>query len=158
MIKIRDGVSEEADKLSALCFASKNHWGYSDQFMASCREELSITAHDFENDIILVAEYQSDTAGVAQMKNSPEASELEKLFIAPKFIGHGVGKALFAKTIEKLKTYHLNLKGSAKHLKIVSDPYAKEFYLKMGAVEAGSEASKTWPNRELPVLHYHLQA
>ncbi len=157
MIKIREGEPEEAEKLSALCFASKNHWGYSDQFMASCREELSITAHDFENDTILVAEHQSDTAGVAQLKNSPEESELEKLFIAPKFIGHGVGKALFAKTIETLKTHHVNLKPSAKHLKIVSDPYAKDFYLKMGAVDAGTEASKTWPNRELPVLHYPLQ-
>ena len=158
MIKIRPGNPREAKVLSALCFASKAHWGYSAPFMESCREELSVTSKDFESDLILVAAVGDRLKGIAQVQGLPKSCELEKLFIAPEAIGQGLGKALFTACVENTKIKADHRAAQAITMKIVADPFAAAFYLKMGAIEAGSEPSKTWPNRHLPVLHYKIEA
>ena len=41
---IRAARSDEAGLLSEIAFRSKAYWGYSEEFMVSCREELTVTA------------------------------------------------------------------------------------------------------------------
>ena len=47
--QIRQALPSEAEYLSKLTFRSKSHWGYSDQFMQACLEELTINEHYIEN-------------------------------------------------------------------------------------------------------------
>ena len=83
---IRHAVPEDADCLSGLALRSKAHWGYSREFLESCRSELTISPErllnsDFEyfvaiQDRVAVGFY-------ALEKISSREYELEALFVEP---------------------------------------------------------------------------
>ncbi len=151
---LRQAQLYEAGQLSRLCFQSKAHWGYSDEFMETCRQELTVTEADISSDIVFVAQSQQAMAGVAHLIVTDQPAMLEKLFIVPDFIGQGVGALLFEKIVDELKI--LKEKGPSSFL-IISDPYAKGFYEKMGAHLIGTVPSDTWPDRDLPLLEFKVR-
>lgn len=60
---IRAAQSAEAGLLSAIAVRSKAHWGYSEEFMASCRDELTVTAEFIETNPAFVCEYDGVVIG-----------------------------------------------------------------------------------------------
>ena len=42
-LRIRAATSEDAAAITSLAFRSKAHWGYSLEFMAACKDELTYT-------------------------------------------------------------------------------------------------------------------
>ena len=152
-MKIRKASAGESELLSGLALRSKAHWGYSAEFLACCREELTIDTSrlpeaGFE---CFVAANGDEVLGFYALQTiSDDCSELEALFVEPKHIGNGVGKALL-----------LHARGRAaqqgsKRLTIQGDPNAMRFYEAAGARLTGERESGSIPGRFLPMFEIDL--
>ena len=45
-VSFRSATAADAAELTDIAFRSKAYWGYSEEFMEACREELTLTRHD----------------------------------------------------------------------------------------------------------------
>ncbi len=150
MITLRPARPDEAHALSELCMISKAHWGYDDAFMAACREELTITAADFDHSQIQVADDNGALAGMAQLQVEGDKAELDKLYVHPDFIGAGAGRSLFEWALSEARA------AGATFMTIDGDPQAAGFYRRMGAIDDGESPSGSIPGRTLPRLRITL--
>lgn len=147
-ISIRRANPDEAATLSDLAFQSKAHWGYDAAFMAACREDLTISAEQLTTWPSFVAERDGQPLGFYLLAVTGRGAELQHLFVAPRAIGRGIGKALW-----------LHMLGEARQLGheailIDSDPHAEPFYRAMGAERIGTVPSSVLPDRRLPLLRF----
>ena len=55
-VAIRPATAAEAPALSELCRRSKAHWGYDDDFMAACVEELTVRPERYGANEVWVAD------------------------------------------------------------------------------------------------------
>ena len=153
-IRIRNAKANEADQLTQLAMRSKAYWGYSDEFMEACREELAVTSHKINQHIFhfFVAECNGKIVGYYTVESlNNHTFELEALFVEPEFIGQGVGRKL----INHAK--QLAISFGAKTLLIQGDPNAKAFYLAAGGVQTGERESASIVGRYLPVFEISLK-
>lgn len=150
MPSLRPPRPDELNALSALCLRSKAVWGYDEDFMAACREELRVTAEDLRDDDMQVAVDDEGVIGLVQVSVDGDVAELEKLFIDPDRMRTGAGRHLFdwaaAAASER----------GARCLMIDADPDAAPFYRRMGARDVGSAPSMSVPGRFLPRLQLDL--
>jgi GNAT superfamily N-acetyltransferase len=132
--------------LSELTLRSKSHWGYDEDFLARCRDELTLQPFEIEQRRTAVAEHQGRVIGFVTVEGDPPAGELGMLFVDPLAIGSGVGRFLFQ--------HALAVAGALgfKRLEIGSDPHAEPFYRAMGATRVGTVPSGSIPGRELPLM------
>ena len=152
-IRLREAGPGDAEVLSSLAFRSKASWGYDVEFMKRCRDELSYSAETIESPRFrfrvaelegqIVAFYALELLGDGQ-------AELEALFVRPDHIGKGLGRVLIDAACSEA-----SLLGVA-CVTIQGDPNADEFYLAVGAVQAGYRESASIPGRYLPVYKLHL--
>jgi len=153
-VVIRQAEMLEAQYLTELAFRSKAHWGYSDEFMALCEQELMVLPEH-----ILAANYRYF---VAQVKGviigfyaleylSNQQYELQSLFVAPEFIGTGIGRALMQHAKESV------VQNGGGNLIIQGDPNTQEFYLAAGATFVGERESGSIAERTLPVFSIILK-
>ena len=152
-ISIRPAREQEAHALSALCFRSKAHWGYGEEFMARSRASLTITPEFIATGRVFVAEPEGCAPlGVASVAPLAEKDtyDLVHLFVEPSTMLKGVGRLLFAAATDKAKAE------GARLLVIQSDPHAVGFYRRLGATDAGEAPSDSVPGRMLPMLHFEL--
>ncbi len=146
---------EDAEPLSELAFRSKSFWGYSPEFMESCRSELRVDGSriGFPDFHCYVARKDASTLGFYIVEeNADSVFELEALFVEPDCIGSGVGRALLS---HALKT--ASASGAARMI-IQGDPNAGAFYTAMGAVQVGTRESESIPDRLLPLYEIDVQA
>ncbi len=150
VIKLRTPRYEEAAALTELCLRSKAVWGYDEEFMRACRDELTLTAATMHSSQLKVAEIEERLVGVAQITVKGELAELDKLFVEPTQLRRGAGKALFdwAKSAAR--------EAGAVTLVIDADPDAAGFYRRMEAVDNGTAPSGSIPGRFLPRLTLQL--
>ena len=149
--RIRRALPSEVEHLSRLAFDSKSYWGYSDQFMQACLEELTIAESHIENNPTFVIETARSIAGFYSLEHISAAEvELSFLFLEPAFIGKGYGRKLMTHAQEKAR--HL---GYSKMI-IQGDPNAERFYRAAGGSVIGTRKSMSIPNRELPVFCINL--
>lgn len=148
---VRRARLEELADLTELCLRSKAHWGYDQDFIDSCREELTLTAAQLKSSDIRVAESCGKPVGVVQLVVEDTQAELEKLFIEPDVIGQGFGGILMR--------WALGWAGAlgANSLKVTADPGAQAFYERFGATQIGEEPSGSIKGRVLPVLQLDLR-
>lgn len=152
-LAIRQAEPAEALAISSLALRSKAYWGYSEEFMAACREELTYSAADFRHIDFFVAERAGILLGFYALKRlSTSEVELEALFVEPAYIGQGIGRAL----IEHAKATAGD-KG-AETMIIQGDPHAKRFYLAAGGELTGETESGSIPGRYLPTFAIRLAA
>lgn len=152
-MKIRAAQSSEAGTLSRIAMRSKAYWGYSEDFMAACVDELSVSAADIARDDFhcsVAADGDVVLGFYVLEKQLKDQIELGALFVAPEHIGAGVGKAL----IDSAKQHAVDL-GSV-ILAIQGDPNAEKFYLAAGAVLTGRKASESIAGRFLPTFEITL--
>ncbi|MFK7966966.1 MAG: GNAT family N-acetyltransferase [Burkholderiaceae bacterium] len=156
---IRPALEAEAPILSDLALRSKAYWGYDEAFMAACREELSVAPADIAQ---APWPYMVGTGEPADLDKllgfyalgrlGPQQAELEALFVDPSLIGQGVGRQLISHAMNVLRL------SGIKSLKIQSDPSARPFYERMGAIRIGESPSGSIKGRLLPVLGIELAA
>lgn len=152
-ISIRDAKPHEAASLTSLAIRSKAYWNYSAKFMEACREELSVSPDKIENNKFhhVVAESNSVIVGFYALERLSETEfELEALFVEPKRIRTGVGKAL----ISHAKNHALALGGRV--LLIQGDPNAEKFYRAAGGKPTGKRESASVRGRFLPTFEISL--
>ena len=151
-ILIRAAAPEEAQSLSELALRSKGHWGYDEEFLDACREELSVNAHYVASHPVYVLEEGSSVIGFYSLEETDEGIELELLFVEPEAVGKGYGRRLWQHAVETARRLGHPL------MVIESDPFAEPFYLSMGAVRVGETTSGARvEGRMLPLLHFSLK-
>jgi len=145
--------SDEADALSALALTSKAFWGYSQEFMETCRAELTYDAHQIasENFEFTVCQLSDRVVGFYGIECSDDNQpELCALFVEPEYIGQGYGHLL----IEAAKRRAGEL--GAECLIVQGDPNAESFYKAAGGICTGQSESGSVPGRFLPLFRIDL--
>jgi len=153
---IRPAEKEDAQILTRISFESKGFWAYPKEYFDVWKPELTITSDYIEKNDVLVFESEGAIVGyysIVELENDIEASGikidkgywLEHMFIAPKYIGRGIGKIMF----EHLRK-RCEIKG-IRQLGILSDPNARGFYEKMGCTYQ-RELPSTISGRTTPLL------
>jgi GNAT superfamily N-acetyltransferase len=145
-MRIRAARPGEAAILSELALRSKGHWGYGEDFLARCREELTLRPGDVEQRRTAVAEHQGHILGFVTVQGDPPDGELGMLFVDPPAIGGGVGRLLFEHALAVAEATGF------KRLEIGAEPHAEAFYRAMGATRVGTVPSGSIPGRELPLM------
>jgi GNAT superfamily N-acetyltransferase len=142
----------EAGALSALALRSKAHWGYDADFLAACRDDLTLSAKDVATSAVYVCDGLSAPLGFYRLVLQDDGvAELDALFVEPAAMGQGVGKRLWqhaVSTADRLGCLEIVLQ---------SDPQAEGFYLAMGAQRAGESESTAMPGRMLPLMRFRLR-
>ena len=142
---------DQALSLSNLAFRSKAHWGYSDDFMHSCRDELTYTADQIKNNLCYFLQRNKKLIGFYLLASvNQNDCELEALFVEPTAIRNGYGRNLIdhAKETARNKGY--------KKIIIQSDPNSVDFYLAVGSVRSGESPSASIAGRVLPMFELKL--
>jgi N-acetylglutamate synthase-like GNAT family acetyltransferase len=140
---LRSARPDEAEVLTELVMRSKAHWGYSDEFMESCRKELTIRADDVLASRMTVAEAEGRVVAVATLEGEPPEGELGSLFVDPGMIGKGVGRRLLQHMLETARGIGIRT------VVLDADPHAEPFYEAMGFVRVGVVPSGSIPGRTL---------
>ena len=150
---VRAATRGDAVVISALAIRSKAYWGYSDEFMKACREELTYTESQIESADyeFYICEAEGKIAGFCALEllGSNDA-ELEALFVEPEMIGCGFGRTL----IEHAKLGAIAL--GIRRIVIQGDPNARAFYEAAGGVRDGWRESSSIPGRFLPVYRIEM--
>jgi GNAT superfamily N-acetyltransferase len=144
---VRGARGGEAEALTALAVRSKAHWGYDEALMEMSRASLTVSDADIASGRVLVAERQGLPFGVARVE--PDG-ELGLMFVDPRTINRGVGRALFEAAVGLAR--HLG----ARRMAILADPNAAPFYERMGARLVSHAPSDAIPGRTLPLYEYDL--
>lgn len=145
-ILIRPALMSESSVLTDISFASKRHWQYPDSYFDIWKDELTITSSYIKDNIVYVAEKNGQVIGyfsLVEVKNDFWAGKvfvkkgfwLEHIFILPGYIGKGIGTQLMGYLVSICKK-----RGIGK-VRILSDPYARGFYDKIGARYIGESPS-----------------
>jgi GNAT superfamily N-acetyltransferase len=152
-MRVRSARAEEAVALTALCVRSKAHWGYDAEFMRQAAVVLTVTPAIIEKGRVLVAEDRDNgLLGIAAVEPAqPEGGfELALLFVEPSVIGTGVGRTLFEAAVELVG------RQGGRSLSILADPFAAQFYQRMGAIKVGEAPSDAIAGRSVPLLEYAI--
>jgi GNAT superfamily N-acetyltransferase len=149
-VTLRLARPDEAAALSELALRSKAHWGYSDEFIEACRDELTVHRSQIDAGRVIVAEMDGAVVGTATLGGRPPEGDVENCFVEPDHIGTGVGRALFA----ALRAAAVDT--GFTRLRIESDPNALGFYEHQGAIKIGEAPSGSIPGRVLPLLQLDL--
>jgi GNAT superfamily N-acetyltransferase len=180
--RIRDAEKADASVLTDISFAAKKHWNYPKEFLERWKDELTITESYIENNLVFACEYigTNDTQDIERhiiayfslfelekdvtVNISDQAVcfkkgwWLEHMFIAPLWIGRGIGREMF-----QFVKYLMHGNNLTKHphiqfkkLNILVDPNAAGFYEKMGC-EYIKEIPSSIPGRTTPLYQYIRQ-
>jgi GNAT superfamily N-acetyltransferase len=154
-LRIREAHGEECPVLTAIALAAKAHWGYPAEWIALWRDELTYTPAVLARDLVLCAESidengESRIVGVASISRDPASGELIGLWVRPDWMDEGIGRALFAAAAAAGRRL------GAARMRVVSDPNAEAFYLRLGCRPAGTVSSRPL-GRKLPVLVFELK-
>lgn len=146
MLELRVPERGELQAATELCLKSKAYWGYDADFMSACVPELTLSEDDLEQTRVVLALSDGMMAGVAQVSHAEDGCFLEKLFVDPRFMGRGIGRALFQWS--RLAASELG----AREMIVEADPDAVPFYQAMGCASAGTALSGSISGRHLPRL------
>lgn len=153
--RLRIAAPDEAAHLSDLALRSKAYWGYPDDFLAACKDELTYLPEQILSDSFdfVVAEAGNSVAGFYALHALPQQEiELAALFVEPAFIGKGIGRALMQHAIARVRNRN------ALTLLIQGDPNAEHFYLAAGATKTGVRESESIAGRFLPLFEIRISS
>ena len=158
---IRQALVHESDILTEISFASKKHWAYPEEYYDIWRDELTILPDYITKNEVYVYDTGKEIAGYYSLVelqkpltvntiNLPAGLWLEHMFLLPEMIGQGLGRELFQHCIARSRC-----KQQAS-LRILADPNAQPFYLKMGCRYI-KEFPSSIKGRTTPYLEYPLR-
>ncbi len=142
---------DEAAALTALCLRSKASNGYDAAFMAACAAELTVTPGEIAEGLFWVAG-DAPPLGCAQLILDARggAGEVARVFVDPECQGRGIGRALWGRVLAEARAQGL------RRLHLDADPFAEEFYRRLGFRETGRSPSGSIPGRTLARMRLDL--
>jgi len=117
--------------LTQIAHDAKRYWGYPENWIKHWHDELTISSDFVNTNDVYVLVSEDEVRGFYALVVRKDKAELEHLWVAPKYIGTGVGKELFLHAMQRAGA------GNVSELQISSDPNAEGFYQKMGAHRIG---------------------
>jgi len=142
---------DECALLTDLAFRSKASWGYSERFMAACRDELTISAADIERDQFFVLECDGEVVGFCALQScGADEGMLADMFVEPGRLRAGHGRRLVEHAKDTARTR------GWRSLLVEADPNARGFYCSCGGTQIGTVASGSIPGRHLPLIEIPL--
>lgn len=147
-VVLRPAAVTDVECLSELAVRAKAHWGYDEDFIEACREELRVRSGAIDTHRLTTA--VDVTSGrivgfYGLSGTSSDDAELSELFVEPDVMGTGVGRRLFDDAVRVAEDAGFT------RLRIEADPFASSFYEHMGAARTGTTGAGSIPGRELPV-------
>src|SRR5438309_4468574 len=97
---IRPAVETEAQLLSALAMRAKAHWGYSAEVLEGWRAELAVSPQGIRVRPTFVAMVGFEVAGFYSLSPLGRSWELDNLWVLPRFMHLGIGRALLSHALE----------------------------------------------------------
>lgn len=136
MLRIRKASTEDAATLTKIAHDAKRYWGYPEHWISHWQDDLTISPDFVSNNQVYVAEDEGSLLGFYALIIRKDKAELDHLWVAPEYLGKGVGKELFIHAMQ-------NAAGeNVAEVAISSDPNAEGFYRKMGAHRIGETISE----------------
>lgn len=160
-LTIRRALPNDGPVLTQIAFESKGYWEYPEEYMKVWRDELTIKGEYIDKNIVYAAVINGAAAGFYSLVNnqtdllagSLEISRgywLDHLFVHPQFIGKGIGASMFRHAGKLCR------KIGCGSLKILADPNAAGFYIKMGATYL-EEYPSNIPGRTIPMFVFYVE-
>ena len=152
-IIIKEAEIGDSDRLTEIALLSKRYWQYPERWLDLWREELAVSTHYINDNHVYKALEEQEIVGFYALRIfKDEIIELDHLWVIPSQIGKGVGRALctHAKNWSLQMGFHT--------LKVVTDPNAVDFYLRMGGeVISSKDYQIDGITRKLPILLFKIQ-
>ena len=150
MIELRRANQADREYLNGVAWRAKAHWQYPAEWLESWRDQLTLTEDYLNRHHVFVAQYDKAILGfTAVIPLEDGIWEIDHLWIDPPFMGRGAGRLLYQKALETVRGE------GAPRLMILSDPNARPFYERMGAV-LREEVPSSIPGRSLPLMEVIL--
>ena len=131
---------------------SEAHWGCDADFLAACRDDLTLSPEEIATSPIYVLDGADGPSGYDRLVLQDDGvAELDALFVEPAAMGQGVGRRLWQHAVATAQ----NL--GCSEMVWQSDPQAEGFYLALGAQRAGKSESTVMPGRMLPLMRFRLR-
>jgi ribosomal protein S18 acetylase RimI-like enzyme len=151
MIQIRPVDPKEADTLTQIALAAKQHWGYPHHWMEIWTPQLTFAADYFEANESWVATDDEGPIAFYTLLDHDGIAWIENLWVMPEFIGLGIGKQLFRHALATAR------ERGYKTLQLEADPNAIGFYEKMGMHKIHEHRSEVdGQPRFLPIMEMEL--
>ena len=149
-MNIRPAVESEAAALSVLVMRAKAHWKYSTEALEQWRSELAVSPANVRERPTFVAVVGAEIVGFYSLRTSRLAWELDNLWVLPKFMRQGIGRALLRHALATAA------RGGANEITVDADPNAESFYLECGAIRRGEVPAPIpgQPDRVRPQLAF----
>jgi ribosomal protein S18 acetylase RimI-like enzyme len=132
---IRRSVPEEAPLLTQIAHEAKQYWGYPEHWIKHWSADLTISQDFINQNEVYVAERDDQICGFYALCIEGSKAELEHMWVAPDYIGSGVGKELFLDAMDRSTALNV------RQVQITADPNAVGFYERMGATRTGEVVS-----------------
>src|SRR6266496_4943605 len=113
---------EDAATLRIIAFAAKRHWGYSERWIESWRDALTVQPDFMATHETYSAVVENRTVGFYVLGCTGDRLNLQHLWVLPDAMGQGVGRSLFAHALDRARVLGFGT------LEIESDPNAASFY------------------------------
>jgi N-acetylglutamate synthase-like GNAT family acetyltransferase len=137
---------EDNDILTDITKKSKAYWGYSDEQMEKWSDLLTITKSYIETNNVYKLLIENQTIGYYSYIILDETkTQLDNLFVLPKYIGKGYGKCLMEDFLKRIK------QTACKKIIVESEPNAEKFYESFGFIKTG-QIETAITNRYLPMM------
>jgi GNAT superfamily N-acetyltransferase len=149
-VEVRTARLDEAEALTELALRSKASWGYSAEFMAASRVELTVSAERMAAWDFWVAELGGELAGMIALSQEDGRAAIEDFFVDPRFQKRGVGAALMAVLLATCRERAVTA------LDVDADPNAEAIYARFGFRTVGRTPSGSIPGRFLPRMELLL--
>lgn len=150
-MKIEEAKPGEAQALTEIAYAAKSHWGYPAAWIRSWERILTVTPDYIHSHPTFVAMHEGQSLGFCALQFQEDEAGLDHMWVLPRFMGRGVGRALFSHAEDHAR------RSASSRFRIVSDPNSEGFYHRMGATTTGREwAHMDGQERYLPILEKPL--
>ncbi|MFO8150096.1 MAG: GNAT family N-acetyltransferase, partial [Trueperaceae bacterium] len=134
-----------APSLTRLAHASKASWGYPDELLSLWDADLTLEPRFVERHDVWAAVAGEEVVGFYAVTGDGSAREIEHLWVDPGWMRRGVGRRMVEHLLARARA------AGVEEVRVVSDPNAAAFYLRVGARQVGEQASVP-AGRRLPIL------
>lgn len=151
-LSIRRADPDDAPCLSQLAQRAKAHWGYPAEWLATWLPQLTIGPLYLADHRVLVAENPGGVVGMCALEDRGEWWSLEHVWVEPRSIGQGVGRALVEQALALAREVRPG------RVAAEADPNAAGFYRRLGARQVGVVPASMpgAPDRVLPVFEFDV--